>query len=157
MTINGDEIDQALNNGVSDQETIKRMSIEIGELHRMISDEPKNLTLLPAVFQRFWECCVNLMEKSDFKFLVRYIESGEKQLSISNKKLEIIKKCLASEYSKEHEFPVRMDCMTDNERKIANMCCELTGSIAFCLKLIDDETIGSEQVLNTGTTGCNPQ
>ena len=49
-------------------------------LEQMISDEPRCSTLVPPMFQRFWESCNTLLEKADFKFIFRYVEKLENRI-----------------------------------------------------------------------------
>jgi len=53
----------------------------IAELELMISDEPRNKTLLPPHAQRLWEVCVLLSEKAEFKFMFRYELGLEEEIT----------------------------------------------------------------------------
>ncbi len=58
-------------------ETVEELRDRIHRLEQMISDEPRCNTLVPPMFQRFWEACNTLLEKADFKFIFRYVEKLE--------------------------------------------------------------------------------
>ncbi len=61
-------------------ETVEQLRDRIRCLEQMISDRPRCNTLVPPMFQRFWEACNTLLEKADFKFIFRYVEKLENRI-----------------------------------------------------------------------------
>jgi len=69
-------------------ETVEQLRDRIRCLEQMISDEPRFNTLVPPVFQRFWEACNTLLEKADFKFIFRYVEKLENKIKTLEEQLK---------------------------------------------------------------------
>ncbi len=75
-------LEEAYNAGVAaEREHKAHLASELCKLQVALSEKPRNLTLLPEEFQRFWEACVRLVDKAEFGPVLRHVEKLETTLS----------------------------------------------------------------------------